>query len=435
MKLSKKIMLTCIISSTLFSGMSLAQGVSTYTHAKLLTAERLEKSGDLTKAIKTLESTQTNAKYDQAFIARILGIYYWEENSAEKSIASLQTALDLNQLESSAQWQTRRMLADILYSEDSMDKAISLYNQLLDENDNLNTKDRSKFQSDINQIHFRLSAAYYQKENWQATKAHLIQFNAEDKAQNLQAKQMLLMAQVNLKDWPGADKTGDSLIRLEPENKSWWQQKIYAQTQSGDLARALDTYSLAMQHGIQFESHDYQMLAQLYAQNNIYEKAARIYDDMFEKFPKTQTLENQKIQANYWQMGKDWGKATQAWQNLAKQDEQFNWQLTQLFAQQGQYQKALVVIDKAQPYAGANDYALTKVNLLYKLNRYNDALAHAKRFYERSPSESVKSWIGFLEGKITMQKESKKSDSTQQAEQVAQLDKQSSTSRALENAS
>lgn len=422
MKKFKLLILSCCLGASLQALPVFAAGVTPYTQGRLLTAERYEQKGDLNKAIATLNETKTKSNYDKAFVARMLGIYYWQQQSSAKSIASLNKALDYKVLDSEATWQTRRMLADILYSEQKSDQAIKHYQALLSSGYKPSAAQRADFYKDLNQIHFRLAAAFYQKEDWAQSVKYLSKFKPEDNKQKIQSLQMKLYAQTNLKQWSGVDKTVNELIRLEPNNKNWWQQQIYAQVQAEQYKKAVSTYSLAKQQGIEFSASDYQMLAQLYAQNGIYEKAARVYSELFKQYPKEQTLANLQTQANYWQMGKDWDKAIGAWQTLAQQSGKFYWPLTQLLTQQGEYEKALAVVDKAKPYASADDYALAKVNILYKLERYDDALANAKRFHERAPSDSVQTWIGFLESKIAMQQEVKQNALEDQAEQVAQID-------------
>ncbi|MGB2078608.1 MAG: tetratricopeptide repeat protein, partial [Vibrio sp.] len=166
MNLSKKLLLTCLVSASFFSSFSWAQGVTVYTQSRLLAAERQQQAGQLDKAIETLTSTKAKANYDQAFVARMLGIYYWEKGDANQSIASLQKALDLKVLDQEASWQTCRMLADVLYSEQKSNQAIKEYQALLGQTYRPQTASaRTQYQAAVNQVYFRLAAAFYQKQD------------------------------------------------------------------------------------------------------------------------------------------------------------------------------------------------------------------------------------------------------------------------------
>lgn len=75
-------------------------------------------------------------------------------------------------------------------------------------------------------------------------------------------------------------------------------------------------------------------------------------------------------------------------------DPQYNWNFSQLLVQEGEYQQALAVLDKVSGRKA--DVALIKARAYYKLKRFDDALANAKRSYEIKPSDQAKSWVTYL---------------------------------------
>ncbi|GAD02814.1 TPR domain protein [Agarivorans albus MKT 106] len=56
---------------------------------------QLQQDGELAKAISQLEQLKPSAKYDQAYIARMLGIYYWQDEQVALSKAKLAEAVNL----------------------------------------------------------------------------------------------------------------------------------------------------------------------------------------------------------------------------------------------------------------------------------------------------------------------------------------------------
>ncbi|MGO2473656.1 MAG: tetratricopeptide repeat protein [Vibrio litoralis] len=404
--LNKKAILVCLVTSLLaVSFNSSAAGVTPYTGKKLTQASELAQNDHLDKAIRVLTSYDPKADYDKAFVNRVLAIYYWQAEQPKSSISALRTSVGLKVLEPKVQWQANRMLGDILYSEQDFANAAKEYRNTLAVKYTPSSADKTQFKKDTNEVYFRLAAAYYQQQQWAKVRRSIVKYQAPDAQKRLQALRMQVIAELRLKQWGNAEGTLSNLIRLEPNNKAWWQQQISTQLQQHKNQSALETYSLAKKQNLEFTANDYKSLSQLYAQNKIPERGARILQEMFNAYPKSKTIDNQKTQAYYYQMAREWPQAINSWEALAKRDAQYYWPLTQLYIQQKEYNKANQVIDRAQPYAKKADFGLAKIQLLYRLDKYNDALAEAKRLNEVLPSASAQTWIVFLNNKLQSQQQ------------------------------
>ncbi len=404
--LNKKAILACLVTSLLaVSFNSSAAGVTPYTGKKLTQASELAQNDHLDKAIRVLTSYDPKADYDKAFVNRVLAIYYWQAEQPKSSISALRTSVGLKVLEPKVQWQANRMLGDILYSEQDFANAAKEYRNTLAVKYTPSSADKTQFKKDTNEVYFRLAAAYYQQQQWAQVRRSIVKYQAPDAQKRLQALRMQVIAELRLKQWGNAEGTLSNLIRLEPNNKAWWQQQISTQLQQHKNQSALETYSLAKKQNLEFTANDYKSLSQLYAQNKIPERGARILQEMFNAYPESKTIDNQKMQAYYYQMAREWPQAINSWEALAKRDAQYYWPLTQLYIQQKEYNKANQVIDRAQPYAKKADFGLAKIQLLYRLDKYNDALAEAKRLNEVLPSASAQTWIVFLNNKLQSQQQ------------------------------
>jgi tetratricopeptide (TPR) repeat protein len=62
--------------------------------------------------------------------------------------------------------------------------------------------------------------------------------------------------------------------------------------------------------------------------------------------------------------------------------------------QEGHYKEALATLDKVTGRKA--DVALVKARAYYKLKRFEDALANAKRANEIKPSTQAESWVKYL---------------------------------------
>lgn len=404
--LNKKVILMCLLISLFAVPFnSNAAGVTPYTGKKLTQASELAQNDHLDKAIRVLSDYDPKVDYDKAFVNRVLAIYYWQAEQPKSSISALRTSVGLKVLEPKVQWQANRMLGDILYSEQDFVSAAKEYRNTLAVKYTPSSADKTQFKKDTNEVYFRLAAAYYQQQQWTQVRSSIVKYQAPDAQKRLQALRMQVIAELRLKQWGNAEGSLSNLIRLEPNNKAWWQQQISTQLQQHKNQSALETYSLAKKQNLEFTANDYKSLSQLYAQNKIPERGARILQEMFNAYPESKTIDNQKAQAYYYQMAREWPQAINSWEALAKRDAQYYWPLTQLYIQQKEYNKANQVIDKAQPYAKKADFGLAKIQLLYRLDKYNDALAEAKRLNEMLPSASAQTWIVFLNNKLQSQQQ------------------------------
>ncbi|MBE3830805.1 hypothetical protein HJ015_23885, partial [Vibrio parahaemolyticus] len=77
-------------------------------------AHSLAQEEKFKEAISTLESLDLSRGYDQAFVARMLGIFYWQNEQVKPAIKQLDFAVSSGLLQDEQAWQTRKMLADIL---------------------------------------------------------------------------------------------------------------------------------------------------------------------------------------------------------------------------------------------------------------------------------------------------------------------------------
>lgn len=202
-----------------------------------------------------------------------------------------------------------------------------------------------------------------------------------------------LGSQLQLKYWKSAIPTLNALIVLEPNKASWWQQLSSIQLRLNQPKQALDTLVLAERQGIVLSQSELKLLAQLYAQRGIPEKAAETLSRLEDAKGDIDLL---TMQASYWQSAKEWDKAIVVWSKAATLESRFYWQVAQLQIQQGYHQQGLKTLDKVKDYNKTDDVALAKVRAYYKLNQLDSALLHAKRADDFKPSNEAKGWIQYL---------------------------------------
>ncbi|EGQ8243004.1 tetratricopeptide repeat protein [Vibrio parahaemolyticus] len=376
----KKFLITTLLSLTAAS--AIAQELSQYTASRVQRAHSLAQEEKLKEAISTLESLDLSRGYDQAFVARMLGIFYWQNEQVKPAIKQLDFAVSSGLLQDEQAWQTRKMLADILLNEQQFAKALPHYYEL--------SKAVPKNQK-AHEVWLRIAQSHYQLSQWNKVLSAMGRYEKFGQPDELGPLSIKLSSELELKKWQPAIVTIKRLIAIEPERVEWWRQLVALHLRVDDSKRALDAMALAKLQGVALSQDDFKLLAQLYAKRGIPERAALIMEQL-EDLNVDSQLKAQ--QATYWQMAKAWDKSIDSWRIAAKLDSKYYWNYSQLLVQQGHYQQALAALDKVK---GRNaDVALIKTRAYYKLNRLDDALANAKRANEIKPSNQAKSWVKYL---------------------------------------
>ncbi|EGX7689890.1 tetratricopeptide repeat protein [Vibrio parahaemolyticus] len=376
----KKLLITTLLSLTAAS--ALAQELSQYTASRVQRAHSLAQEEKLKEAISTLESLDLSRGYDQAFVARMLGIFYWQNEQVKPAIKQLDFAVSSGLLQDEQAWQTRKMLADILLNEQQFAKALPHYYEL--------SKAVPKNQK-AHEVWLRIAQSHYQLSQWNKVLSAMGRYEKFGQPDELGPLSIKLSSELELKKWQPAIVTIKRLIAIEPERVEWWRQLVALHLRVDDSKRALDVMALAKLQGVALSQDDFKLLAQLYAKRGIPERAALIMEQL-EDLNVDSQLKAQ--QATYWQMAKEWDKSIDSWRVAAKLDSKYYWNYSQLLVQEGHYQQALAALDKVK---GRNaDVALIKTRAYYKLNRLDDALANAKRANEIKPSNQAKSWVKYL---------------------------------------
>ncbi|ELJ8821571.1 hypothetical protein RUL20_003219 [Vibrio parahaemolyticus] len=376
----KKFLITTLLSLTAAS--AIAQELSQYTASRVQRAHSLAQEEKLKEAISTLESLDLSRGYDQAFVARMLGIFYWQNEQVKPAIKQLDFAVSSGLLQDEQAWQTRKMLADILLNEQQFAKALPHYYEL--------SKAVPKNQK-AHEVWLRIAQSHYQLSQWNKVLSAMGRYEKFGQPDELGPLSIKLSSELELKKWRLAIVTIKRLIAIEPERVEWWRQLVALHLRVDDSKRALDAMALAKLQGVALSQDDFKLLAQLYAKRGIPERAALIMEQL-EDLNVDSQLKAQ--QATYWQMAKEWDKSIDSWRVAAKLDSKYYWNYSQLLVQEGHYQQALAALDKVK---GRNaDVALIKTRAYYKLNRLDDALANAKRANEIKPSNQAKSWVKYL---------------------------------------
>lgn len=366
----KQFLIGAVLSLSAFT--TVANELSQYTATRVQRAHNLAQEEKLQEAISTLEGLDLSRGYDQAFVARMLGIFYWQNEQVKSAIKQLEIAVNSGLLEDEQAWQTRKMLADMLLNEQQFSKALPQYYDL--------SKSVPESQK-AHEIWLRIAQSHYQLSQWNKVLSAMARYEKYGQPDEMAPLSIKLSAELELKKWQPAIGTIKRLIAIEPERVEWWRQLVALYLRVDDDKRALDALALAKLKGVELNQDDLKLLAQLYGKHGIPERAAKVLGELNEVNSDSKLKAQQ---ATYWQMAKEWDKSIASWRVAAKLDRQYYWNLSQLLVQEGHYKDALIALDKVSGRKA--DVALVKTRAYYKLKRIEDALANAKRANEIEPS-------------------------------------------------
>lgn len=376
----KQFIIGAVLSLSAFT--TVANELSQYTATRVQRAHNLAQEEKLQEAISTLEGLDLSRGYDQAFVARMLGIFYWQNEQVKPAIKQLEIAVNSGLLEDEQAWQTRKMLADMLLNEQQFSKALPHYYDL--------SKSVPESQKAY-EIWLRIAQSHYQLSQWNKVLSAMARYEKYGQPDEMAPLSIKLSAELELKKWQPAIGTIKRLIAIEPERVEWWRQLVALYLRVDDDKRALDALALAKLKGVELNQDDLKLLAQLYGKRGIPERAAKVLGELNEVNSDSKLKAQQ---ATYWQMAKEWDKSIASWRVAAKLDRQYYWNLSQLLVQEGHYKDALIALDKVSGRKA--DVALVKTRAYYKLKRLEDALANAKRANEIEPSTQAESWVKYL---------------------------------------
>ncbi|WP_104025988.1 tetratricopeptide repeat protein [Vibrio jasicida] len=376
----KQFLIGAVLSLSAFT--TVANELSQYTATRVQRAHNLAQEEKLQEAISTLEGLDLSRGYDQAFVARMLGIFYWQNEQVKSAIKQLEIAVNSGLLEDEQAWQTRKMLADMLLNEQQFSKALPHYYDL--------SKSVPESQK-AHEIWLRIAQSHYQLSQWNKVLSAMARYEKYRQPDEMAPLSIKLSAELELKKWQPAIGTIKRLIAIEPERVEWWRQLVALYLRVDDDKRALDALALAKLKGVELNQDDLKLLAQLYGKRGIPERAAKVLGELNEVNSDSKLKAQQ---ATYWQMAKEWDKSIASWRVAAKLDRQYYWNLSQLLVQEGHYKDALIALDKVSGRKA--DVALVKTRAYYKLKRIEDALANAKRANEIEPSTQAESWVKYL---------------------------------------
>jgi tetratricopeptide (TPR) repeat protein len=208
-------------------------------------------------------------EYLQAVLYQALAQVEWSRRNYDASLANFEKAVELNTLPNQTHFALMYQISQLYFMNERYQDAL----------DALDLWFCTVPKDQVTSHAYVLKASInIQKEDYPATLEAIdtaIAMESDPKESWYQTK---LAAHFELKQWPEAARTLETLVSRWPEKKTYWTQlsQIYYRLEQGD--RALATMALAYRKGLLDKQSDITYLSSLYGDANVPYKAAEVLE-------------------------------------------------------------------------------------------------------------------------------------------------------------
>ncbi|MEZ8823714.1 tetratricopeptide repeat protein [Vibrio amylolyticus] len=388
--IGKAVLFAALTVMPIVNAPAAANELSHSTAQRVQSAHAHSLEGELTQAIELLESISTSRDYDKAFVARMLGVFYWQNDQIEAAIAQLRFAVESGNLEEEQTVDTTKMLADLYLSNVQFEEALGFYLRLVD----------SGHANEMTWL--RITQSYYQLAKWPDVLNSVKQYQKLEPTLDVAMLSMRLGAEFQLKKWSSASNTLGLLIELEPDNARWWQQLVSIEIRRERSNSALNVLTLSRLQGIPLSQHEVRLLAQLYATQGIPLKSAQTLALLDDAKTDMNTIVRQ---AQLWQQAKQWKTAVEYWQLAATRNAKYHWNVAQLFLSQRDYDSALIALEQIPEKQLSSIMMFAKVQSAYRTQQLKLALTYAKRARTFESTAESEHWVAYLSKQVELSKQ------------------------------
>lgn len=377
------LLIITIVCSVSVQANELTRNTATRVHR----AFEYQQTEQIVQAIEVLESIKSPKAYDNAYVARMLGILYWQQGLTEKAELALTAAVESDALVAEQAIETQQMLADIQLSIGKAKSALFHYEAVLGANQE---KPLLNVESVI-AIHLRITQAHYQLQQWSEVLTSLDKYHQFEPKKDVNTLNMKLGAQLELQQWNEAIITTIEIREQVPNEQVWWQQLTSLYLHTKQYENALANLKQMQRKGFDLSESNYVTMAQLYGQQGAPELAARVYFQFINKG--SSSAEDLAREARYWQQAKVWQRSLDAWNKAASLDPKHRWSYIQLLMHEKQFD---VVLSELNKMTETKATALLATQAHYQLGDIEGAKLSATKAHKIAPDNQTLSWIRFL---------------------------------------
>lgn len=355
-------------------------------------AFELYSADDIPGALAILLEIDASKGYDKAYVDRFIAIMYATKGNEEvNAIKYLKLAIEPDILNEGDQGEALKLLADLQMQTSDFKGALVNYKAWMD----FTGKSDGDTWTKIANAHYSLQQL--DKLIVPADKA----IAAYGDKQNQNPYILKIQSYYERKMFKEAVGVLETVLQIFPENKQWWIQLGQFYTLIEDYKKAMATLELAYKQGFLDKESQIKVLASLYSQSDLPNKAAMLLEKHIASGIVKRDDKNLATLANAWHAAQEIDKAAKYYGEVAKMTSEAKHYSKQgaLLKQDEQFKAAIVAFKKALEL-GADDVGRINMSIAeshFYLGQFKEAYA-AIQIAVKDPKtkKNASGWLSFI---------------------------------------
>lgn len=249
-------------------------------------------------------------------------------------------------------------------------------------------------------LRLRLAGLYYHNKQYGEAASQSEQLLR--KSWQKQAAIIRLSALTALQRYGVAADQAAELIRHEPQESKWWQQAVSLNLSAKRGDQALALLQTAIDKKLMDDAAARNQLIRLYAWQGLPYRGAWLLEAAMAKGQMKQSAENQQLLAQLWEGAREWPKAVDSWQLLAKQHARPKaaMRAAELLLQQGKLDAAMAQLVAMKSVKGEQGNRAKALLVQVHLNKeqYVHALELARELQQQGNwQQRATSWVNYIQ--------------------------------------
>ncbi|QJT24276.1 hypothetical protein E4184_22440 [Aeromonas media] len=348
---------------------------------------KLYQSGQWQQAQNKATGLKPGSDAERAWLAQLQASLAANLQQTAQASRYVELALAYKEWPEQQQLQLLRLRGDIQAQQSNWSGAIASYKAAL------------ALKSD-DALRLRLAGLYYHNKQYGEAVSQSEQLLK--KGWHKQTAIIRLSALTALQRYGAAAEQAQELVRHEPKESKWWQQAVSLNLSAKRGDQALGLLQTAIDRQLMDDATARNQLIRLYAWQGLPYRGARLLEAAMAKGQMKASAENQQLLAQLWEGAREWPKAVDSWQLLAKQHAQPKaaMRVAELLLQQGKTEAAmtqLVAMKSAKGEQGNRAKALLVQAHLNK-EQYAQALELARELQQQDNwQQRATSWVNYIQ--------------------------------------
>ncbi|MFM4850454.1 hypothetical protein ACPCT8_02000 [Aeromonas media] len=375
----------CLLA--LVSQACLAMEVSPHFSRQLEPVMKLYQSGQWQQAQNKATGLKPGSDAERAWLAQLQASLAANLQQTAQASRYVELALAYKEWPEQQQLQLLCLRGDIQAQQSNWSGAIASYKAAL------------ALKSD-DALRLRLAGLYYHNKQYGEAVSQSEQLLK--KGWHKQTAIIRLSALTALQRYGAAAEQAQELVRHEPKESKWWQQAVSLNLSAKRGDQALGLLQTAIDRQLMDDAAARNQLIRLYAWQGLPYRGARLLEAAMTKGQMKASAENQQLLAQLWEGAREWPKAVDSWQMLAKQHAQPKaaMRVAELLLQQGKTEAAMTQLVAMKSAKGEQGNRAKALLLQAHLNKeqYAQALELARELQQQDNwQQRATSWVNYIQ--------------------------------------